>query len=206
MGRLGHAQWWPLRCGRCSCSVGSSCLVRPWHAPWPEQSPCQGGRAAGARQRPLYSFDMLGEGARTQTDAQAYFGAYQGAMQTLAQAQSAPVPPHLPTGQGATGRDGISIKLSALHPRYEDAQYERVMSELLPRVWSLCEQAAQAGMRLTIDAEESERLELSLRLLDALAQRVAQRCPQWDGLGLAVQAYQTRALACGARDRPGQAS
>ncbi|MGH8849018.1 MAG: proline dehydrogenase family protein, partial [Polaromonas sp.] len=86
------------------------------------------------------------------------------------------------------------IKLSALHPRYEDAQHERVMAELVPRVWGLCELAARANINLTVDAEEVDRLELSLDVFEALAERVAQHHPQWQGLGLAMQAYQTRAL------------
>jgi RHH-type proline utilization regulon transcriptional repressor/proline dehydrogenase/delta 1-pyrroline-5-carboxylate dehydrogenase len=90
--------------------------------------------------------------------------------------------------------DGISIKLSALHPRYEDAQIERVLAELIPRVWGLCEQAAKANINLTIDAEEVDRLELSLEVFEALCARVAQHYPQWTGFGLAMQAYQTRAL------------
>ena len=71
------------------------------------------------------------------------------------------------------GNDGISIKLSALHPRYEDAQHVRVMAELVPRVWALCEQAAQARINLTIDAEEVDRLELSLEVFEALPYAMA---------------------------------
>ncbi|MBS0318611.1 MAG: proline dehydrogenase family protein, partial [Proteobacteria bacterium] len=81
-----------------------------------------------------------------------------------------------------------------LYPRYEDAQRQRVMTELVPRVWALCELAAAANMNLTIDAEEVDRLELSLDVFDALAARVAERFPMWQGFGLALQAYQTRAL------------
>ncbi len=90
--------------------------------------------------------------------------------------------------------DGISIKLSALHPRYEVAQQARVMAELVPRVWGLCALAAQANINLTIDAEEVERLELSLDVFEALAEKIAAQYPQWHGFGLALQAYQTRAL------------
>ena len=92
------------------------------------------------------------------------------------------------------GNDGISIKLSALHPRYEALQRERVLAELVPRVARLCEQAARANINLTIDAEEVDRLELSLDVFEALAAHVAARHPQWQGFGLALQAYQTRAL------------
>ena len=91
--------------------------------------------------------------------------------------------------------DGISIKLSALFSRYEDAQRARVFAELLPRVVGLVDQAASANLNLTIDAEESDRLELSLELFEALARHIAAKHPQWQGFGLAVQSYQTRALA-----------
>ena len=105
---------------------------------------------------------------------------------------------HRCVAQTATGapeqNDGISIKLSALHPRYEDAQRERVLAELVPRVWQLCELAADANINLTIDAEEVDRLELSLDVFEALAARVAAERPAWRGFGLALQAYQTRAL------------
>jgi len=145
--------------------------------------------AAQARQthrRLRFSFDMLGEGARTEADAQRYLTSYREALTAIAQ--------HSSGGQHPADQDGISIKLSALHPRFEDAQHPRVMAELVPRVWSLCEVAAQANLNLTIDAEEVDRLELSLEVLEALAQRVATHCPNWAGLGLAMQAYQTRAL------------
>ena len=90
--------------------------------------------------------------------------------------------------------DGISIKLSALHPRYEDAQRERVLAELVPRVWTLCEMAARANINLTVDAEEVDRLELSLEVFEALAAQIARQHPRWQGFGLALQSYQTRAL------------
>ena len=134
-----------------------------------------------------YSFDMLGEGARTERDAQKYLASYQNAINSIATTAS--------TNVACERNDGISIKLSALHPRYEDAQRERVMRELVPRVWGLCELAARANINLTIDAEEVDRLELSLEVFDALAARVAQQFPTWTGFGLAMQAYQTRALA-----------
>jgi RHH-type proline utilization regulon transcriptional repressor/proline dehydrogenase/delta 1-pyrroline-5-carboxylate dehydrogenase len=95
---------------------------------------------------------------------------------------------------GPQGRDEISVKLSALYPRFEDAQRGRVMAELLPRLWTLVQAAAQADINLAIDAEECDRLELSLDLQEALAARVATEHPQWGGLGLALQTYQTRAL------------
>jgi RHH-type proline utilization regulon transcriptional repressor/proline dehydrogenase/delta 1-pyrroline-5-carboxylate dehydrogenase len=133
-----------------------------------------------------YSYDMLGEGARTERDALKYLASYKNAIQSIASNA------HF-TG-ACEQNDGISIKLSALHPRYEDAQKKRVLAELVPRVWGLCEQAARANINLTIDAEEVDRLELSLDVFEVLAARVAQHVPQWTGFGLALQAYQTRAL------------
>ena len=135
-----------------------------------------------------FSFDMLGEGARTMQDADRYFASYEHAIKNLAKAHAAS-----PT-LGPEDSDGISIKLSALHPRYEDAQHERVMTELTPRVWQLCEMAAAAQINLTIDAEEVDRLELSLDVFEALLKQVQTQCPQWRGFGLALQAYQTRSL------------
>ncbi|MDB5940564.1 MAG: putA [Ramlibacter sp.] len=133
-----------------------------------------------------FSFDMLGEGARTQADALHYLESYRAAISSIA-AQAHP-------GRSPADNDGISIKLSALHPRYEDAQRERVLAGLVPRVWSLCELAARANINLTIDAEEVDRLELSLDVFEALAQRVAREHPRWAGFGLALQSYQTRAV------------
>jgi RHH-type transcriptional regulator, proline utilization regulon repressor / proline dehydrogenase / delta 1-pyrroline-5-carboxylate dehydrogenase len=95
---------------------------------------------------------------------------------------------------GPQAADGISIKLSALHPRYEYTQHARVMAELVPRVWGLCALAAKANINLTIDAEEVDRLELSLDVFEALIEKVAAHYPQWQGFGLAMQAYQTRSL------------
>ncbi|CAN7633852.1 L-glutamate gamma-semialdehyde dehydrogenase [Variovorax paradoxus] len=144
-------------------------------------------RSAHRRQGALrFSYDMLGEGARTDADALRYLESYTQAIGAIAAGADA--------ARGPEHNDGISIKLSALHPRYEDAQRERVMRELVPRVWQLCELAADAGLNLTIDAEEVDRLELSLDVFEALAARVAAERPQWRGFGLALQAYQTRAL------------
>ncbi|MBA2674799.1 MAG: proline dehydrogenase family protein, partial [Ramlibacter sp.] len=143
--------------------------------------------AARKRQAHLrFSYDMLGEGARTEHDAQRYLLHYQRAIDAIAKRARADRP--------VEQNDGISIKLSALHPRYEVLQHERVMAELVPRVWGLCEQAARANINLTIDAEEVDRLELSLDVFEALAARVAEQHPGWQGFGLALQAYQTRAL------------
>jgi RHH-type transcriptional regulator, proline utilization regulon repressor / proline dehydrogenase / delta 1-pyrroline-5-carboxylate dehydrogenase len=146
------------------------------------------GEADAARRRQgnlRYSYDMLGEGARTDRDALRYLESYRGAIASIARRARGDVPVH--------ENDGISIKLSALHPRYEDAQRDRVMAELVPRVWSLCELAADANINLTIDAEEVDRLELSLDVFEALAAQVAKSRASWGGLGLALQSYQTRA-------------
>ncbi|MDQ6881776.1 MAG: proline dehydrogenase family protein, partial [Pseudomonadota bacterium] len=144
--------------------------------------------AAARRKQPTlrFSYDMLGEGARTEADASHYLESYRGAIASIAKAA--------PAGRGPAENDGISIKLSALHPRYEDAQHARVMTELVPCAWSLCVLAARANLNLTIDAEEVDRLELSLDVFEALARRVVLDYPQWQGFGLALQAYQTRAL------------
>ncbi len=147
------------------------------------------GEADAARKQQAqlrYSYDMLGEGARTERDAAAYLASYRNAITAIAGGKAAASP---------MVADGISIKLSALFSRYEDAQRECVFAELLPRVLSLVDQAAQANLNLTVDAEESDRLELSLDLFEAIARHIATRWPQWQGFGLAVQAYQTRALA-----------
>ena len=140
-----------------------------------------GTAASGLR----FSYDMLGEGARTERDAERYLASYANAIEAIARGRVADSP---------ETADGISIKLSALFSRYEDGQRERVFAELLPRVWTLIELAAHANLNLTIDAEETDRLELSLDVLDALAERIAAAFPAWTGFGLAVQAYQTRAL------------
>ncbi len=144
--------------------------------------------AASARKKQpglRFSYDMLGEGARTEADAQAYLASYAHAISAIANKSNGI--------SGEAENDGISIKLSALHPRYEALQRDRVMAELVPRVWQLCQQAAAAHINLTIDAEEVDRLELSLDVFEALARRVAAECPEWTGFGLAMQAYQTRA-------------
>ncbi len=133
-----------------------------------------------------FSYDMLGEGARTEADAERYLASYANAIAAISRGQFAASP---------ETADGISIKLSALFSRYEDSQRERVFAELLPRVWTLIERAAASNLNLTIDAEETDRLELSLDVLEALAARIATTYPKWTGFGLAVQAYQTRALA-----------
>ncbi|MGV3590979.1 MAG: bifunctional proline dehydrogenase/L-glutamate gamma-semialdehyde dehydrogenase PutA [Gammaproteobacteria bacterium] len=130
----------------------------------------------------LHSYDMLGEAARTRADAERYLQAYLHAIAAIGNEARA----------GPLRSPGISIKLSALHPRYEFAQGERVMQELYPRLLQLAEAARDADIGLTIDAEEAERLEPSLMLLHALMHSGNLR--GWDGLGLAVQAYQKRAF------------
>ncbi|MEL6643458.1 MAG: bifunctional proline dehydrogenase/L-glutamate gamma-semialdehyde dehydrogenase PutA [Pseudomonadota bacterium] len=131
-----------------------------------------------------YSYDMLGEAALTAADAATYFEAYQDAISALAKRA---------TSQDVRDNPGISIKLSALHPRYEEAQKARVMAELVPRVQALAEMACAAGMGLNIDAEEADRLDLSLDVIEAVL-----RSPDfadWAGFGIVVQAYSKRASA-----------
>ena len=141
-----------------------------------------------------FSYDMLGEGARTDADALSYLSSYKNAIISIAIKSTNTPARGINIGKNVAQNDGISIKLSALHPRYEEAQHSRVMAELVPRVWGLCELAAKANINLTIDAEEADRLELSLDVFEALAAQVAEKFPQWEGFGLAMQAYQTRAL------------
>jgi RHH-type proline utilization regulon transcriptional repressor/proline dehydrogenase/delta 1-pyrroline-5-carboxylate dehydrogenase len=136
------------------------------------------------RQGYLYSYDMLGEAALTDEDAQRYLASYMHALERVA-AGAAP-------RDDLFRRPSLSIKLSALHPRYEYAAHDRIMRELLPRLLRLLERARQLDVAVTIDAEESERLEPSLDILERLAMSEALR--GWNGLGLAVQAYQKRAV------------
>lgn len=140
---------------------------------------------SGANDQVVYrhSFDMLGEAAMTAEDAERYFVAYKNAITAI----SARVKP----GQGVFDAPGISIKLSALHPRYELAQRDRVMAEMLPKLMTLAEMARDGGIGMTLDAEETERLEISLELLAAVFGD--KRFEGYEGLGLAVQAYQKRA-------------
>ena len=129
-----------------------------------------------------YTFDMLGEAALTAADADAYLSAYKSAIAVIGATTA---------GLGAEAGPGISVKLSALHPRFCRAQRSRVLAELLPRLRDLCVLARDHGMGLAIDAEESERLDLSLELADRLAGDAA--LAGWDGLGVVVQSYQKRA-------------
>lgn len=136
--------------------------------------------AAGFR----YSYDMLGEAALTEADAQRYLQAYAHAIEAIGRAAR---------GDSVRSRAGISIKLSALHPRYSRAQYRRVMDELYPRLLQLALQARTHNIGLNIDAEEADRLELSLDLLERLC--LEPRLQGFDGIGFVVQAYQKRCPA-----------
>ncbi len=129
-----------------------------------------------------YSFDMLGEAALTRKDARRYFLLYEQAIHAIGKSAA---------GRGIYESSGISIKLSALHPRYSRAQRDRVMSELLPDLTKLVHLAKQYDIGLNIDAEEADRLELSLDLLEALCEDPALK--SWNGVGFVVQAYQKRA-------------
>ena len=132
----------------------------------------------------ICSFDMLGEAALTDADAGRYHAAYLQAIEALAGDRPQEQDPHR--------RHGISIKLSALHPRYEPAQLEDLLQFLLPRFRELAVAAREAGIGLTMDAEEADRLEISLALFGRLLEEPA--LAGWDGLGLAVQAYQKRSM------------
>ena len=131
-----------------------------------------------------YSYDMLGEAARTMADADRYQSAYVSAIQAVGK---------VARKRGIVEGPSVSVKLSALHPRYEYAQHKRVRTELYERLLSVCEAADSAGVALCIDAEEADRLEPSFDLLSAIAMSPALK--NWEGLGLAVQAYQKRAFA-----------
>ncbi|MFL5131043.1 MAG: bifunctional proline dehydrogenase/L-glutamate gamma-semialdehyde dehydrogenase PutA [Microvirga sp.] len=129
-----------------------------------------------------YSFDMLGEGARTAEDARRYFQSYASAIDAIGRsAGNEPLP----------NRPGISVKLSALHPRYEATSRDRVMRELVPLVIELARQAKSYDLNFTIDAEEADRLELSLEVIEAVLADPS--LADWKGFGLAIQAYQKRA-------------
>ncbi|HYG85217.1 MAG TPA: bifunctional proline dehydrogenase/L-glutamate gamma-semialdehyde dehydrogenase PutA [Azospirillum sp.] len=131
-----------------------------------------------------HSYDMLGEGARTMADADRYLETYASAIRAIGAVRA---------DRGVVDGPGISVKLSALHPRYEEAQRERVMRELQPRLKSLCVLARDQGIGLTVDAEEADRLALQLGLVEAMATDTD--LAGWAGLGLAVQAYQKRGYA-----------
>jgi len=143
-----------------------------------------------ARAKPLeakgwrHSYDMLGEGARTRADADAYLQSYATAIEKIGKA----------AGPGALpARPGISVKLSAIHPRYEAVNAEAVMRELVPDLLDLARKAKEYDLGFTVDAEEADRLELCL---DVIAATLADpSLAGWSGFGLAIQAYQKRAVA-----------
>jgi len=131
----------------------------------------------------VYSYDMLGEGARNMEDAQRYFDAYVQAIHVIGKAAQ---------GRGPRKSPGISIKLSAIHSRYEFTHRDRVMNELVPQLKALCLLAKEYNIGLTVDAEESERLDISLDIIEAVF--MDDDLGEWSGFGLAVQAYQKRAI------------
>jgi RHH-type proline utilization regulon transcriptional repressor/proline dehydrogenase/delta 1-pyrroline-5-carboxylate dehydrogenase len=134
----------------------------------------------------VYSYDMLGEGARTMPDADRYLKAYQDAIDTIgkvARASGKNDPRKVP---------GISVKLSAIHPRYAFTDKARVMAEIVPKLKALCLQAKSYNIGLTVDAEESERLDISLDVLEAVFSD--SDLGDWNGFGMALQAYQPRAI------------
>jgi RHH-type transcriptional regulator, proline utilization regulon repressor / proline dehydrogenase / delta 1-pyrroline-5-carboxylate dehydrogenase len=137
-----------------------------------------------AARAPRYSFDMLGEGARTKADAERYFHSYLSAIEAIGStADDRPLP----------DRPGISVKLSALHPRFEAVSHDRVMAELVSLLIELAQRARAFELNFTVDAEEADRLELSLEVIAATFGDASLK--GWDGFGLAVQAYQKRAGA-----------
>ncbi|MCG7393668.1 bifunctional proline dehydrogenase/L-glutamate gamma-semialdehyde dehydrogenase PutA [Microvirga sp. ACRRW] len=140
-------------------------------------------RAGSAKGRIYrYSFDMLGEGARTADDARRYYDSYAAAIDAIGRsAGNEPLP----------NRPGISVKLSALHPRYEATSRERVMRELVPLTIELARKAKSYDLNFTIDAEEADRLELSLEVIEAVIADPS--LADWKGFGLAIQSYQKRA-------------
>jgi RHH-type transcriptional regulator, proline utilization regulon repressor / proline dehydrogenase / delta 1-pyrroline-5-carboxylate dehydrogenase len=131
-----------------------------------------------------YSFDMLGEGARTGADARRYFESYDAAIEAIGRSAGR---------AGLPQRPGISVKLSALHPRYESLSRARVLAELVPLVVALASRAKTYDLNFTIDAEEADRLELSIDVIGAAFADSA--LGDWDGFGLAIQACQKRADA-----------
>ncbi len=140
--------------------------------------------AADAQAGTRYSFDMLGEAALTAADAEGFFEAYRDAIRRAGASGS--------NADDLMDRAGVSVKLSALSPRLELAQLARVRDEVAPRLLELACAARDAGVSLTVDAEESDRLELTLLLFEAV--HTDARLRGWDGLGIAVQAYQRRAM------------
>jgi len=134
----------------------------------------------------VYSYDMLGEGARSMNDADRYLKSYQDAIDVIGKAA-------VTSGKNDPRRvPGISVKLSAIHPRYEFTHKARVMAEVVPKLKALCLQAKNFNIGLTVDAEESERLDISLDVIEAVFSD--DELAGWDGFGMALQAYQQRAI------------
>jgi RHH-type proline utilization regulon transcriptional repressor/proline dehydrogenase/delta 1-pyrroline-5-carboxylate dehydrogenase len=149
-----------------------------------EEALARGGRGGDS----LYSFDMLGEGARTAADAARYFDSYANAIDAIGKsAGNAALPARQTRGLG------ISVKLSALHPRYEPLSRARVLKQLSPKLLELARLAKRHELNFTVDAEEADRLELSLEVIASVLRDPSLR--GWDGFGLAVQSYQKRAAA-----------
>ncbi|MEE2023765.1 bifunctional proline dehydrogenase/L-glutamate gamma-semialdehyde dehydrogenase PutA [Alkalimonas mucilaginosa] len=141
-------------------------------------------RAADKEQKGyVYSYDMLGEGARTMKDADFYYQNYLDATHAIGKAAN---------GRGPIKSPGISVKLSAIHPRYEFSHRDRVMNELVPKLKALALIAKQYDIGFTVDAEEADRLDMSLDVIEAVFSDDA--LGDWNGFGLAVQAYQKRAI------------
>ena len=140
--------------------------------------------AMGPKGKPeLCSFDMLGEGARTMSDAQRYYANYAKAIETLSEGDRQDLP---------EDKHGISVKLSALYPKYDSLHAQDVMNSLYPKVLELCKMSQEGNLNLCLDAEEADRLVISLQILEKLCHEPSLK--DWNGLGLAVQAYQKRAL------------
>ena len=137
---------------------------------------------AGTHREFLYSFDMLGEAARTGPDAERYFEAYANAIDSIGRFAG---------NEASPRRPGISVKLSALHPRYEPLARDRVLGELAPKLLELARLAKSHELNFTVDAEEADRLELSLDVVAKVLRDTS--LAGWNGFGLAVQAYQKRA-------------
>lgn len=130
-----------------------------------------------------YSYDMLGEGARTMQDADRYFDSYMNAINAIGKAAN---------GRGPINSPGISIKLSAIHPRYEFSHRDRVLSEVVPRLKELALAAKSYDIGFTVDAEEADRLDISLDIIEQVF--LDKDLDGWNGFGIAVQAYQKRAI------------
>jgi RHH-type transcriptional regulator, proline utilization regulon repressor / proline dehydrogenase / delta 1-pyrroline-5-carboxylate dehydrogenase len=142
-------------------------------------------RGAAMRQKGYrFSYDMLGEAARTEADAQRYFRSYANAIGVIAENAKAKAFVH--------DNPGISVKLSALHPRYETLQRQRVMNELVPRLAALIQMARTANIGFNIDAEEADRLALSLDVIEKVLE--TSDLSGWDGFGIVVQAYSKQCL------------